>query len=148
MITVILTQDVQGCGRRGDVCTVSDGFARNNLLRHKRAVIATPAQIARHRAQQEEREAQRRAQAEAAERITRLLDGKTITVSAKHDGNTLFAAIDATQIASELSALIDETVSPDVIVIDEAIKTLGDHTVRLRFDSEHIATVRVTVTGA
>ncbi len=148
MITVILTQDVEGCGRAGDVCEVADGFARNKLLRQGLAVVATPQQIARYEAQKQRREQERAQQQEQAERVTRLLDGKTITIAAKHDNNTLFGAIDATAIAQELSNLIDETVSPDVVVIETPIKQLGEHDVVLRFTGDVVAKVHVVVTGA
>ncbi len=148
MITVILTEDVAGCGRAGDVCDVADGFARNKLLREDLAVVATPTQIEKLRAAQAKRAAERAAQEERAERITRLLDGKTITLTAKHDGDTLFAAIDAATIAQELGTLIDETVPAESIVIAEPIKTLGEHAVTLRFGESATATVRVQVNGA
>ncbi len=147
MITVILTKDVDGCGRAGDVCDVADGFARNNLLRRGYAVVATPSQIARHKAEAKKREEIAAQQKEQAKRVTQLLDGKTITIAAKHDHETLFAAIDAAVIARELSALIGETVSSDVVVLETPIKKIGDHDVTLRFAQDATAHVRVTVTG-
>lgn len=148
MVTVILTKDIEGYGRTGDVRDVADGFARNNLLRKGLAVVATPQQIARQEAAAERREQETAHQKDQAERVTHLLDGKTITVNAKHDNRTLFGAIDADMIAKELSELIGEAVPADVIVIATPIKQLGDHSVELHFAEGMIAKVRVTVTGA
>lgn len=53
---VILRQDVEKVGRKGDVATVSDGYARNFLLPHKLAEVATASRIASVRKLQEERD--------------------------------------------------------------------------------------------
>ncbi len=148
MITVILTKDIDGYGRAGDICEVSDGFARNNLLRRGVAVVATKQQIARQEADRERRAQEIAEKKSQAQRVTGLLDGKTITISAKHDNGTLFASIDADMIAKELSELIGESVSADVVIIDSAIKSVGEHDVTLRFSDEAQAKVRVVVTGA
>ena len=68
MITVILTKDVEGCGRAGDVCEVSAGFARNGLFRTGSAVVATKQQIEQQKAQMARREAERAARHDQAER--------------------------------------------------------------------------------
>ncbi len=148
MITVILTKDVEGCGRAGDICEVADGFARNSLLRNKVAVVATPQQIKRYEAEKKRREQEKKERKEKTQRIVSLLDGKTITMRAKHDNRTLFAAIDGDAIAQELGSLIDETVPVDIVVIENPIKKLGDYDVELRLDDDVSAKVRVSVTGA
>lgn len=148
MVTVILTKDVEGYGCAGDVRDVADGFARNNLLRQGVAVVATPQQIARQEAGKERRAQEVAQQKNQSERVTHLLDGKTITINAKHDNRTLFGAIDTSMIAKELSDLIGETVSADTVIIKTPIKQLGNHDVELHFAEGAVAKVCVTVTGA
>ena len=44
-IQVILTQDVAGQGRKGDLITVSDGYAHNFIIKNKKGIIATPEEL-------------------------------------------------------------------------------------------------------
>ena len=44
-IQVILTQDVAGQGRKGDMITVSDGYAKNFILNKNKGIIATPEEL-------------------------------------------------------------------------------------------------------
>ena len=80
---VILLQDIKGSGKRDDIITVSDGYARNFLFPKKLAVEATPGaarEIERKRAAEAAREAERRAQAEEK---ARQLKGKVINLQVK-----------------------------------------------------------------
>ena len=44
-IQVILLEDVAGQGRKGEIVTVSDGYARNFLFNNKKGVLATPEEL-------------------------------------------------------------------------------------------------------
>lgn len=146
MITVILTQDVDGTGRAGDIVEVSDGFARNGLLRPAKAIVATEQQVKQYEESAERRASEQAQKGAQAEHAVGLLNGKTITIIAdKHDGDKLFAAIDADVIAKQLSELIGEDVSASVVVITSVIKTIGDHDVILHFGPGAEAKVRVKV---
>ncbi len=142
MITVILKKDVADCGSAGDVVTVSRGFARNFLLRTGVAVVATEEQIAEFAARASKQKQVIKEKKAESVRAVNLLDGKTITVSAKSDHGTLFAQIDAEAVAAALTELIGEEVPVSVVRIDEAIKKIGSHEVVLDYG---VATARVTV---
>ena len=76
---VILLCDVKGTGKKDDILTVSDGFARNYLFPRKWAVEATPGavkEIERKRANEERLERERR---EAAQKLADSLRGKVIS---------------------------------------------------------------------
>ncbi len=142
MITVILNKDVVDCGSAGDVVTVSRGFARNFLLRTGAAAVATEAQIAEFATRASKQKQAAKAKKEESIRAVNLLDGKTITVSAKSDHGTLFAQIDAEAVAAALTELIGEDVPVNVIKIDEPIKKIGSHEVTLDYG---VATAKVVV---
>ena len=80
---VILTQDVKGSGRKGELVTVSDGYANNFLLPRKLAIPATPQALnelknreaaAAHRLAEEKK---------AAEAAAKELTGKTVKIAAR-----------------------------------------------------------------
>ncbi|WP_302760178.1 50S ribosomal protein L9, partial [Christensenella hongkongensis] len=100
---VILTGDVAGKGKEGDIVNVSDGYARNYLFPKKLAKQATAANLnaaniaiaaEKHKKAVEKQDAK-----ELAEKIA----GMTLTIKAKHGGNgKLFGAITAKEVAAEL----------------------------------------------
>ena len=100
---VVLLQDVRNVGKRDDIITVSDGYARNFLFPQKLAAEATPGalkEIARKRAAQDAREAERRAEAEAK---AALLKNKVITLSVKcGEKGRLYGSVTAAEVAEAL----------------------------------------------
>ena len=91
---VILLCDVKGTGKKDDILTVSDGFARNYLFPRKWAAEATPGavkEIERKRANEARLEAERRAE---AQKTADFLKGKTINLQVKcGDKGRLYGSI-------------------------------------------------------
>lgn len=148
MITVILTKDVADCGHEGDVVTVSRGYARNFLLRTGVAVAATEEQIAEFKLRDSKKKKAADEKKSQSERAARLLDGKTITISAKSDHGTLFAAVDEDAVAAALTELIDESVAVSVVRITTPIKKIGNHSIDLDYGDGQVAHVTVSVVEA
>ena len=102
---VILTQDVRGQGKRGQMIEVSDGYARNFLLPRKLAQEATADNINTMRMNDkatQERQAKERA--EALELRNRMKD-MTVVVTAKGGGaGRLFGSVTTQEIADALAA--------------------------------------------
>lgn len=100
---VILLADVKGTGKKNDVLTVSDGYARNFLFPKKWAVEATPhaiKEIERKRAVEEKLEAERRAEAQAK---AELLRDKVIQITARGgEKGRLYGSITNQEIADAL----------------------------------------------
>ncbi len=100
---VVLLQDVKNMGKRDDIISVSDGYARNFLFPQKLAAEATPGalkEIARKRAAQDAREAERRAEAEAK---AALLKNKVITLQVKcGEKGRLYGSVTAAEVAEAL----------------------------------------------
>ena len=101
---VILTQDVKGKGKKGQMIEVSDGYARNFMLPKKMAIEATPDAINTMRMNDkatQERIAREKAEALA---VSKQLRDMTLTVTAKGGGNgRLFGSVTNAEIADALA---------------------------------------------
>ena len=143
---VILLCDVKGQGKKEDILTVSDGFARNYLFPRKWAVEATPAsirEIERKRAAEEQLEKERRAEATA---LAKSLDGKVINISAKcGDTGRLYGSVTTQEIADALKQQYG--IDADKRKIDcEPIRQTGEYTISLSVYSGVAAKMKVLVT--
>jgi len=122
---VILKEDVQKLGRRGDVVKVADGYGRNYLLPQHKAILATPANlknIEQMRAAALRREAHDR---DAAQALASHLSGQALSFvrrAGEHD--TLFGSVTSMDIAQELENRGFQ-IERRRIELPEPIKTLG-----------------------
>ena len=102
---VVLLKDVKNVGKRDDILTVSDGYARNFLFPQKLAAEATPGalkEIQRKRAAQDAREAEMRTEAQAK---AELLKNKVITLEAKcGEKGRLYGSVTSAEVAEALEA--------------------------------------------
>ena len=146
---VILTQDIRGKGKRGQMIEVSDGYARNYMLPRKLAIEATAENVNTMRMNdkaKQEREAKERAE---AMEISKRMKGFTVTVTAKGGGaGRLFGSVTNTEIAEALAAQQKITLDKRKIVLDEPIKTAGVYTVRCKLGYEISGELRVEVKEA
>jgi large subunit ribosomal protein L9 len=126
---VILRSDVAGLGKRGDICDVKDGHARNYLLPRSLAMVATPGavdQAASMRRGRDLRDAQDR---DAAQEIAKALVARTITIPAKAGTEgRLFGSVTTSDIAEAVEAQAGIVIERRKLHSDP-IKTVGTHTV-------------------
>src|SRR5207244_3596736 len=139
---VILTQDVEKVGLRGEVVNVARGYARNFLLPRRLAEVATPAKVA----ELEKRNAQRaRHEARSVEQGREIADllGKTVLRFEVKSGPTgaLFGSVTPTDIADELWRTRKVRVDRRKIELPEPIKRIGRYEVPI----EVFTDVRVEV---
>lgn len=152
---VILLDNIRGIGQVGDIKEVSDGYARNFLFpRHK----ARPASggVAKDIEGLKAKKLEARALAHAqAEELAIKLSAMTITLQRKtNPKGKLFSGITATDIAEAVSNEAGIHITPDAIALDLPrrqagghIKTIGDHTVRIKLSDGLTADMKVTVTA-
>ena len=133
---VILTQDVKGTGKKGQIVEVSDGFARNFLFPRKAAREATAGAVVAAQ-QAEAAEAHRRKQEEAAAKeLAKGLEGKVVKMTAKAGENgKLFGAITSKEIAEAAEAQLGAKLDKKKIELDGNIKELGEYDVCLLYTS-------------
>ena len=144
---IILRNTVDGLGRKGDVCDVADGYARNYLVPRGLAIKAT-------KGSQGQAEAMRRAEAmrgvadkDAAEQVAAAVGAAVISIDAKAgEGGRLFGSVTSTDIAEAVQQQTGAMIDRRAIVLDAPIKDLGQHSVmaRLHADVEFSITVEVT----
>ncbi|MEL6265602.1 MAG: 50S ribosomal protein L9 [Pseudomonadota bacterium] len=145
MAQIILLERVDKLGRMGEVVTVKDGYARNFLLPHGKALRATKANIARfeaERAQIESRSADQRA---AAESLAETLDGKQfIIIRQASEGGALYGSVTPRDIADAAGAEGFE-VSRTQVRLEKPVKELGLHALTLVLHPEVSVGVKVNV---
>ena len=146
---VILTQDVRGKGKRGQMIEVSDGYARNFLLPRKLAQEATADNINTMRMNDkatQERQAKERA--EALELRNRMKD-MTVVVTAKGGGaGRLFGSVTNTEVSEALAKQAGVQLDKRKIVLDEPIKSVGVYTVKCKLGYEINAELKIEVKEA
>jgi large subunit ribosomal protein L9 len=143
---VILREDIEKLGGRGDVVKVTPGYARNFLLPRRMAVLATDAN---RKIIEQERQAHLRREAKLegeAQDLGKLISGVSITIPRKAGENDqLFGSVTANDIADALAAQ-KYTVERRRIQLDEPIRTLGEYKVGIRLHRNVTAEVTVNVT--
>ena len=146
---VILTQDVRGQGKRGQMIEVSDGYARNFLLPRKLAQEATADNINTLRMNDkatQERQAKERA--EALELRNRMKD-MTVVVTAKGGGaGRLFGSVTNTEVSEALAKQAGIQLDKRKIILDEPIKSVGVYTVKCKLGYEINAELKIEVKEA
>ena len=146
---VILTQDVRGQGKRGQMIEVSDGYARNFLLPRKLAQEATADNINTMRMNDkatQERQAKERAEALD---LRNLIKDMTIVVTAKGGGaGRLFGSVTNTEVSEALAKQAGIQLDKRKIVLDEPIKSVGVYTVKCKLGYEISGELRVEVKEA
>ena len=142
---VILTQDVKGKGKKGQMIEVSDGYARNFMLPKKLAIEATADAVNTMRMNDKAtQERIAREKAEALE-VSKKLRAMTLIVKAKGGGaGRLFGAVTNAEIAA---ALEKQGVKLDKrkIVLNETIKNVGTYTATCKLGYEINAPLTVKI---
>jgi len=142
---LILTSDVLGLGAPGDVVEVKDGYGRNYLLPRGLALAVTEenkARIAKERKVWEVRLSKEKAEfAAVAERIAAL---RFIAPRKVGENDQLYGSVTSGDVAEFLETkgiVIDKR----KVQLDEPIKRLGDHEVKIKLHPEVVATLKLLV---
>jgi large subunit ribosomal protein L9 len=140
---VILREDVERLGSRGDVVKVAAGYARNFLLPKRMAVAATEAN---RKIVEQERQSHLRKEAKQeseAQDLAKLMSGVTVTIPAKAGENDqLFGSVTGKDIADALEKQ-NFNIDRRKIQLEDAIKQLGEHKVPVRLHRN--VTTEITV---
>ncbi|MGX2973481.1 50S ribosomal protein L9 [Ursidibacter arcticus] len=144
---VILLDKVAQLGTVGDQVTVKAGFARNYLIPQGKAVMATAANIAHFEARRAELEAKAaEALAAAQARAASLANLAAIVITSKAgDDGRLFGSVGARDIADAITAAGVAVTKSEVRLPEGALRTIGEHEVKLHLHAEVNATVTINV---
>jgi large subunit ribosomal protein L9 len=148
-VQVILLQAVKGLGDAGATVDVAPGYARNYLLPRGLAQVATEAN--KRRAAELRLREERRAERErsAAQELQQRLSGATVAVRAKAgESGRLFGSVTAQDVASAIATSFGAQIDRRRIVLEEPLKSLGDHTITVRLHADVTAQLTVRVEPA
>ena len=140
---VILLERIEKLGAMGDVVTVKPGFGRNFLLPQDKALRATKANLARFEAEREYLEQRNAENRDKAANDGKSLDGESVIII-RNAGDTgqLYGSVSARDIAE---ALEGKGVKRNMIVLEQPIKALGLHDVKVKLHPEVSVSVSVNV---
>ena len=133
-------------GKKGDIIEVSEGYARNMLIKKKLGVEATPEALNNLKLQNrhEEKVAAENladAQALAKEVAEWLVETKIKT----GEGGRTFGSVSSKEIAQAITKQYGKTIDKKKIQLEEAIRSLGTHEVKVKLHPQVTATLRVHV---
>lgn len=141
---VIFLQDVKGSGKKGEVKNVSDGYARNMLLKKGLAVEATPQNLSELSGKQSSAAHKIDVEKQNAQAIADKLKGKTVRAAAKAgNGGRLFGAVTAAQIAECIEKQFGCKIDKKKISLKSDIKNFGSYEADIRLYTG--ISVKVTV---
>lgn len=130
---VILTNDVDGLGHKGDVVDVADGYARNYLVPKSMAIRATRGALKEAEALRRAREESERVARAAASQIAEALSESRVVVAARSaDEGKLFGSIGARNVAEAITSYTGVEVEPQIIMLSGPIKEIGLHEVTIK----------------
>ena len=143
---IILREDIEKLGARGEVVKVAAGYARNYLLPKR---LAVPATDSNRKIVEQERLAHLRREAKEvgeAQELGKILGAVTVVIAQKAGENDqLFGSVTAKDIAEALEKQ-NYTIDRRKIQLDEPIKQLGEHKVTVRLHREVPVEITVHVT--
>lgn len=143
---VIFNQDVKGKGKKGEVKNVSDGYARNYLLKNNLAVEATSGNVKALQAQKNKEKQEEQNEVEEAKQLKEKLENLTLELTAKSgEGGRLFGSITSKQIAEELKKRHQIKIDKRKIELDQPIRTLGVTKVSIKIHPEVTGTLNVHI---
>ena len=134
-IQIILTQDVAGQGRKGDMITVSDGYAKNFILNKNKGIIATPDELKKIENQKKKEEKRNEDEKNKAIILKNQLEKEKLVLTVKvGDNGKLFGAITNKEVAAELEKSFGLKI--DKKKIECSIKSLGEHKVTIKLHQD------------
>lgn len=134
---VILRADVDGVGKKGDVVEVADGHGRNLLIPQGLALKATPGSERQAESMRRSRELRDAADRAVAEEMASRLVSTPITIAARAgEGGKLFGSVTTSDIVRAVEEQAHVSLDRRSLKADDAIKSLGTHTVMAKVHSD------------
>ncbi|MBS3999257.1 MAG: 50S ribosomal protein L9 [Desulfobulbaceae bacterium] len=142
---IILRQDILNLGKMGQIVTVKDGYARNYLIPRSYAYFATDSAVKRLEVEKKQRAKKLEHEKVIAEKLASQISDVQVSIAMKvGEEGKLYGSVTPAMIAQELS-LRGHDIDRRVIIIEDAIKTLGVFDAKVKLHPEVIATIKVWV---
>lgn len=143
---VILLADVKGQGKKGELCQVSDGYARNFLFPKNLAIEADSAAMSELKNREAAKEHHKKEEIANAKATAEKLDGKSVTIKAKGgaDGR-LFGSVTSKAVADEIKKVFNVEIDRRKMNLAD-IKKFGEYTAEIKVYPGISAKINVKVT--
>lgn len=142
---VILLENVEKLGRKGDILEVAQGFARNYLIPRRLAMEVTPSNLKMVEMQQKALRKKLEKERLTYQELIKRLNEVTLTFYRRSsEKDVIFGSVSAADIQEELNKLGFE-IDKKKILLDEPIKRLGTFTVPIKVYHEDRAEIKVVV---
>lgn len=144
---VILTQDVKGQGKKGQLIDASDGYARNFLIPKKLAVEATAANLSEMKNAETKKRIQEEKELAAAKEIAAKLEGCMVKIVRTSGADEkLYGSVATKDIAEALSEQYGIEIDKRKIVLADSIKAYGSYTVTVKLHTAVSGKINLVVT--
>lgn len=141
-IQVILTQDVAGQGRKGDIVSVSDGYAHNFLIKNNKGILATTEELKKIENRKKKEEKKQQEEKIKSQELKKVIEAKKVEIAVKTgDNGKLFGAITNKEVAAALEQTFG--IKIDRKKIECNIKSLGEHVAVVKLHTEVKAEVKI-----
>lgn len=130
---VILQQDVQGSGKKGELINVADGYAKNFLIKRGLAVEATAQAMSEFEAREASKARKIKLEQDAANASKQKIEGKTLKMTGKvGDNGRLFGSVTAKEVAEALKNQFGVEVDKRKIALESDIKAFGTYNAEVK----------------
>ena len=144
---VILLEDVKSLGKKGEIVTVSDAYARNVIFAKKLGLEATGKNLNDLKLQNKHADKVAQENLEKAQELAKDLEGKVVEVKIKTgEGGKIFGSVSTKEIAAAAKEQIGFALDKKKMQLEEPIRSLGYHDVPIRLHTKVTGTLRVKVT--
>ena len=142
---VILTEDVKGQGKKGQLVNVSDGYARNFLFPKNLAVEADSAAMSELKNREAAAAHHKKEEIDAAKALAEKLNGQKVVIHAKAGAQgKLFGAVTSKEIAAEINNKFGVAIDKKKMNVAD-IKNFGEYTAEIRLYVGITAKITVSV---
>ncbi|MFG6384795.1 MAG: 50S ribosomal protein L9 [Lachnospiraceae bacterium] len=144
---VILLEDVKSLGKKGDIVTVSDGYARNMILPKKLGVEATGKNLNDLKLKNQHAEKVAQENLETAKALAEQINTKEVTVTLKTgEGGKTFGSVSSKEISAAAKEQLQMELDKKKMQLpDGGLKTLGVHEIKIKFHPKVTGTLKVKI---
>lgn len=143
---VILLEDVKSVGKKGEIVKVSDAYARNCLIGKKLGVEATSKNLNDLKLQNANRAKIEKEKLEEAKALAEKMKELSVTLNIKSgEGGKTFGSVSTKEIAQAVKEQLGMELDKKKMILDEPIKTLGNHIIQVRLHKDVTASLTVKV---
>lgn len=143
---VILTQDVKGTGKKGQMVEVADGYAQNFLIKRGIAVAANSQAVNEMKSKEAAKQHKLEVEKQQALDTAKELEGKKVKIVAKMGANgKLFGSVTSKEIAEAVNSQLKIAVDKKKVSLHSDIKGFGTYTAEIKLYTGISAKVTVEV---